>query len=251
MGYTPCVSIDGYPASSSPSSFAAAINSRLAVPSYVSIDIDCVGDATGGIAYISVTAEQDLDTGVKLYCAILEDHEIATSAWGGYNGQEMMWIPVVAPTPTAGTILNFTGPYPQTINVQGSYTLNPAIHPYDNLNIAAIVQGYQSNSEKEVFNGYFAQVASTGIAGDESGFNNGGALLGAWPNPSTGEFSISSFVPQGSTGSVEIFDIAGRSIEEFIAGSVENMSIEESGLYFIRLTTSTGEVVRRQVAVLR
>ncbi len=84
-------------ASSSPGTYAASINNRLSVPSYVNIEVSCVGDETGGTAYISVTAEQDLDTGVKLWSAILEDHEVATGSWGGYNGQEMMWIPVVAP----------------------------------------------------------------------------------------------------------------------------------------------------------
>ncbi len=251
MGYTPCVSIDGYSASSSPSSYAASINARLAVPSYVSIGVNCVGDETGGTAYFSVTAEQDLDTGVKLWTVILEDHEIATSAWGGYNGQEMMWIPVVAPTPTSGTVLNFTGPYPQTIEVQGNYTLIPSQHPIENLNVAAIVQGYQSNSEKEVFNAFFEPYPMSGVAEDETSFINSNALLGAYPNPSTGTFSISSILPDGVTGTIEVFDVAGRSIEQRSAGSIQNMHIEGTGLYFVRLTTSTGEILSRQVAVIR
>jgi len=218
----------------------------------VSIEVNCVGNESGGTAYISVTAEQDLDTGVKLWSAILEDHEIATSAWGGYNGQEMMWIPVVAPTPTAGTVLNFTGPYPQTIDVQGTYTLTPASHPFANLNFAVIVQGYQSNVQKEVFNAYFNTLSyASGVSGDEAAMVSENALLGAWPNPSNGMFSVSSVIPQGATGTVEVFDITGRSVETFSAGSVQSVSIEEAGIYFIRLTTSSGEVLNRQVAVVR
>ena len=164
----------------------------------------------------------------------------------------MMWIPVVAPTATSGTVLNFTGPYPQTIELQGNYTLNVSAHPYDNLNVAAIVQGYQSNSVKEVFNAFFAPIANvTGIDDNESEMTNSTALLGAYPNPSTGSFSVSSMIPDGTTGIVEIFDIAGRSIEHFSAGAVQTMNIEETGVYFIRLTTSSGEVVRKQVAVVR
>ena len=212
-----------------------------------------MGDETGGTAYISVTAEQDLDTGVKLWSAILEDHEIATSAWGsGYNGKEMMWIPVVAPTPTSGTVLNFTGPYPQTIEIQGNYTLNPSIHPFDNLNIGVIVQGYQSASTKEAFNAYFNTLSyASGTAEDASAAVEGSALLGAWPNPSNGAFSVSSYVPQGTTGTVEIFDVSGRSVEQFEAGSMQNMTIEESGIYFLRLTTSSGEIVNNQIAIVR
>jgi len=252
LGYTPCVSIDGYSASSSPSSYAGSINSRLSVPSYVSIDVNCVGDETGGTAYISVTAEQDLDTGVKLWSAILEDHEVATGSWGGYNGQEMMWIPVVAPTPTAGTVLNFTGPYPQTIMVEGDYTLNTSAHPFDNLNMGVIVQGYQSNEEKEVFNAYFSTLTyASGVEDEGSASVENGSLLGTWPNPSAGAFSIASQLPQGVTATIEIFDVSGRSVDVFEAGAIQSMNIEEPGVYFIRMTTSSGEVVNRQVAVVR
>jgi hypothetical protein len=164
----------------------------------------------------------------------------------------MMWIPVVAPTPTAGTVLNFTGPYPQTIEVQGNYTLNPSIHPYENLNIAVIVQGYQSNETKEVFNGYFNSLGDlTSVSDGSAAQIEGSALLGAWPNPSTGNFSVAAQLPAGVSGTVEIFDIAGRSIETFTAGSVQSMNISEAGLYFVRLTTSTGEIVNRQIAIVR
>ncbi|MCK5785225.1 MAG: hypothetical protein KAH54_01560, partial [Candidatus Sabulitectum sp.] len=95
---TPNVKIDGLTASSSPSSYANSINNRLAVASHVSIAVNMVGDASGGTAYVSVTAEQALPSGtIKVSTVILEDHEIATSAWGGYSGQEMMWIPVANP----------------------------------------------------------------------------------------------------------------------------------------------------------
>jgi hypothetical protein len=89
------------------------------------------------------------------------------------------------------------------------------------------------------------------VSEDEAAAVNGNALLGAWPNPSTGLFSVSSVVPQGTTGTVDIFDITGRSVEHFDAGSVQSVSIEDSGVYFVRLTTGAGEVVMRQVAVIR
>lgn len=163
-----------------------------------------------------------------------------------------MWIPVVSPTATSGTVLNFTGPYPQTIELQGNYTLNPSSHPYDNLNVSVIVQGYQSNSIKEVFNAFFAPLATvTGIDGSESMMVNSTPLLAAYPNPSTGSFSVSSILPDGTTGTIDVFDIAGRSVEHFSAGAVQSMNIEETGLYFIKLTTSSGEVVNAQVAVVR
>lgn len=247
---TPTVKIDGLTAGSSPSGYAAAINSRLAVPSYTDIDVSIVGDATGGTAYIEVTAEQAPSSGtIKVWSVILEDHEIATSAWGGYNGKEMMWIPVAFPLGSAGSVLNFTGPYPQTIQVSGAYSLTPAQHPYDNLNVATFVQ--YTTGTKEVLNASFVDLSSMGIYDPETFPVVTSSVLSAWPNPTTGAFSVSSFVPQGTTGTVEIFDISGRSIVQFNSGSVESMCIEETGVYFIRLTTSTGEIVRRQVAVIR
>jgi len=237
-------------AGSSPSGFAAAINNRLTVPSYVSIDVNMVGDASGGTAYINVTAEQEpaASDPIKVWSVILEDHEMAGPSWGLYNGMEMMWIPVGFPLGAQGSVLNFTGPYPQTISVTGSYTLNPATDIFDNLNVATYVQ-YTAGT-KEVLNASFIDLpdTNTGIYEDVSVENS---VLGAWPNPTTGVFSVSSLVPQGNTGTVEIFDITGRSVSHFDAGSVQNISIEEAGVYFIRLTTSSGEVLRRQVAVIR
>ena len=247
---TPTVKIDGLTASSSASAYAAAINTRLAVPSIIDIDVNMVGDENGGIAYVSVTAEEAPPSGtIKVSTVILEDHEIASSAWGGYSGMEMMWIPITAPLGNSGTVLNFTGPYPETIEVSGSYTLTPSIHPYDNLNVATYVQ---LTGTKEMLNASFIDLHDTTSISD-AGWAPvvSSSVLNAWPNPSTGAFSVSSFVPQGTTGTVEIFDVSGRSVEQFGAGSLETVFIEETGVYFIRLTTSNGEVSRRQVAVIK
>ncbi|MCK5035072.1 MAG: T9SS type A sorting domain-containing protein [Candidatus Sabulitectum sp.] len=249
---TPTVKIDGLAASSSSSTYNTAINNRLAVPCYMDIDVNMVGDENGGTAYISVTAEQAPAAGtIKVNTVILEDHEVATSAWGGYNGMEMMWIPVAYPLGTGGNVLNFTGPYPQTIEVSGSYTLNSASHPYDNLNVATYVQF--STGTKEVLNASFIDLhdTSTGIYDTEEPLEVTSSVLNAWPNPTTGTFAVSSLVPSGTIGAVEIFDISGRSIHQFTAGSIENVHIEETGVYFIRLTADTGEVVNAQVAVIR
>ncbi len=243
---TPTVKIDGQNAAYSPSTFTNAINNRLAVPADVSISVNMVGDASGGTAYIDVTAEVAPPSGViKVYSVITEDHEIATSAWGYYSGKEMMWIPVAFPLPNAGRVLNFTGPYPQTLQVSGSYTLTPSQHIFDNLSVATFVQ----TSTKTVLNASFVDLpdTGTGIYGDELSTID----LHAWPSPTTGSFSVSAVLPAGVTGSVEIFDITGRSVEQFDAGSVENHYLQETGVYFIRLTTSSGEIVRKQIAVIK
>ena len=218
------------------------------MPSYIDISVNCVGDASGGTAYVTVTAEQEPPEGtIKVWANILEDHEIATSAWGGYNGQEMMWIPVARPLGANGQVLEFTGPYPQTLSVEGSYTLNPVQHIFDNLNVSAWVQ--LSTGNKEVLNASFNDLpdTNTGIYEGAEDYS----VLAAWPNPTSGAFSVVAQIPQGVTGTVEIFDVAGRAVSTFDAGSSTTMNIDEPGVYFIRLTTSTGEVVNRQIAVVR
>ncbi|OPX32124.1 MAG: hypothetical protein B1H09_01225 [Gemmatimonadaceae bacterium 4484_173] len=223
------------------------VDNRLAVPAYLTIDADMVGDATGGTVTYTITAEQDLGSTLKLYSAIVQSGQVAGSAYGTFNGLTLHHIPVVMPCGNTGTAIEFTGPYPQTIQVVKPYTLDPSQHIFDELELASFVL---DTSLKESMNAAFMDVPDTNT-GISSGDEVYSGVLTTWPNPTTGNFSISSSVPQGTTGTVEIFDIAGRSIDQFNAGTVQNMTIEKTGIYFIRLTTSTGEVVRRQVAVIR
>jgi len=243
------VKFDG---TASSSTYTATINARLAVPAYIDFDIEYIGDASGGMAYIGVTAEQaPASSGeIRVWSVILEDHEIATSAWGLFNGQEMMWIPVASPLDIVGEVLNFTGPYPQTINVSGSYTLTPE-YPIDNLNVATFVQ-YTSGTTREVLNANFMDLpdSATGTYGDETA-SSPAAVLTVGPNPSFGYLSINCLLPAGDTGTVQVFDIAGRVVQSFPADCTASTFIEESGLYFVQLTTSSGEIIKRHLAIIR
>jgi len=235
----------------SQSTWTSHVNNRLAVPSYLTIVADMVGNASGGTVTYTLTAEQDLGTSsLKLYSAIVQSNEIATSAYGVYSGQTLAWMPKVMPCGNTGTVVDFTGPYPQTIQVVKTYTLNPSQHIFNNLDLVSFVL---DTSSEEVMNAAFMDVPDTNTSGvsSESETVVCSGVLSAWPNPTTGAFSVSSSVPGGTTGNVEIFDITGRSVDQFDAGSVHSMSIEKAGIYFIRLTTSAGEVVRKQIAVIR
>jgi len=248
-GYVPTFVADGVFVSAgwSQTVWTNHVNNRLAVPAYLTIDADMVGDASGGIVTYTITAEQDLGSTLKLYSAIVQSGQVAGSAYGTFSGKTLHFVPVVMPCGNTGTAISFSGPYPQTIQVVKPYTLNPSQHIFDNLELASFVL---DTSLKESMNAAFMDVPDTNT-GISSGDEVYSGVLTTWPNPTTGNFSISSSVSQGTTGTVEIFDIAGRSIDQFNAGTVQNMTIEETGIYFIRLTTSTGEVVRRQVAVIR
>lgn len=239
-------------ASYNPSAYAAAINGRLAVPSYMDIDVNMVGDASGGTAYISVTAEQEPSQSypIKVWCIITEDHDMAGTGWGGYTGQEMMYLPVAWPLGTQGQTLNFTGPYPQTISVSGDYTLNPSAHTFDNLNVATWVQ--YSTGTRECLNADYMDLpdTATGVYGDETGYSPV-TMLTAGPNPSTGSVTINCGLPADVTGTVSIFDITGRVVDTFPAAAAIQTQLQESGVYFVHLSTTSGELVRRQLTVVR
>ena len=249
--YTPTVKMDGLAANYNPDSYDSTIANRLAQPAYIDFDINFVGDSLGGTAYYSITAEQEpaLSGPIKAWSVIMEDHEIGTSAWGGYYNQELMWLPVAFPLGTQGYTLDFTGPYPQTISFIGTYTLDPLQHPIDNLNVTTFVQ--YTTGTKEVLNANFMDLPdpATGVSGDED--TPLSAELTVGPNPSNGFLSIGAVLPGEESGSITIYDIAGRITGSFTAEESVDTFIEESGVYFVRLTTESGETLQRQLTVIR
>lgn len=243
---------DGTTASASPGTYGSSITNRQGIPSYVDIDVNMVGNASGGTAYISVTAEQELTyTGqLKVWSIICEDHDIIGSGWGAYSpGTEMMWLPVAWSLGTQGNVLNFTGPYPQTISVSGTYTLNPTAHTYSNLNVVTFVQ--PTAGTKAVLNADFMDLpdTATGIE-DQGGIGIGSSDLSIWPNPSSGFMSIGTLLPDGASGTVSIFSIAGRTVDSFDAAPVTPFSVNEPGVYFVVLETSDGSVLTERFTVV-
>jgi hypothetical protein len=228
------------------------INTRVATPAYVTINAIFSGDASGGTAYYAVTAEQDLGaTGqIKLWGAILEDHDIATSAYGVYNGQELMWEPRAFPLGSQGQVVNFTGPYPQTVNLQGTYTLDPVTMTFSNLNAVTFLQA--STGTKQVYNAQFIDLPDTGTSvGESAGIGLSDLVLTLGPNPTTGYISIASSLPAGTSGTIRVFDLQGRIVDEFIAGGATSVCPADPGVYFVRLETTSGEVLTERFTVVR
>ena len=223
----------------------AAINSRLNVPSILDIDVSVGGDATSGVVYYNITAEEDLQAGglVRILSALVESDISANSSWGGYNGQTIHWIPRISPLGNAGITLNFEGPYPQTISVQGEYTIDPS-WDFENMGIVVFVMDYE---DKEVFNAYY-EVDLNSIMGIESGAEALSMTVG--PNPSSGQFSALCSIPDGGTGTVEVFDLSGRTVAAAPSSSAD-FSVDRSGLYLVRLTSPQGGSITRSVAVTR
>lgn len=246
---TPTVKMDGSASSYTPSTYPAAIANRLAVPCHVAIETQFTGDSTGGTGTFFITAEDDPGTSgvIKVWSVVIQDSVTAAgSGWGGYAGKELMWLPVAWPLGTAGQALSFTGPYPQTVEVSGDYTLNPARHLYDDLRVVTWVQ--LATGTRQVLNANYRLLA------DPQGFEGpaiGSVALHAGPNPCGGQFTVSATLPEGLTGTVSVFDIAGRMLESFPAGSARGVSVDNAGLYFVRLVTVDGETAGTRIAVVR
>jgi hypothetical protein len=244
-GYTPSFFCDGIWENIGWNQTACqnTINSRLNVPSYLDIDITVGGDENEGVVYYNIIAEQDLQPGslIRLLSAVVENDIVANSAWGGYNGQIVDWIPRMAPVGNSGMTLEFQGPYPETLQVQGTYTIDPS-WDFENMGIVAFVIDFQ---DKEVYNAFYADSlgAIMGIEGTEPAL---GMTVG--PNPSSGYFSAACTMPAGVTGTLDVFDLSGRKVLSADA-SEASFVIDESGLYFVRLTASDGTVITRSVAV--
>ncbi len=254
VGGTPTVKMDGLASGYTPSSYPSMIASRLADPCYLDIDVSMAGDSTGGTAYVNLTAEQDLGvTGtVKVWCVIVEDNQLAAgTSWGGYNGMTLNWLPVAWPLGAVGTVVSFTGPYPQTINLAHSYTLTPSIHTFANLRVITFVQPV-TGTVKEVLNAHYMDLPdATGIEDPV----DPGALpeidLQLWPNPCRGTLSVGSAVPAGSSGVISIFDISGRLVTSFEASTVDHVEITEPGVYLARLVASGGLSESARFTVVR
>jgi hypothetical protein len=254
-GYTPTFEIDGLNelVGWTPATILGWINARLATPSYLSISQYFVGNASGGTVTYTLTAEQALgSTGeIKLWSAILEDHDIASSGYGLYAGLELMWEPRAWPCGSSGQVVTFTGPYPQTITVNKTYTLDPVTMTFSNLNAIAFVQ--QSTGNNQIFNASFIDLPDTNTGVYEEGTAPviEMADLEIGPNPTSGTLNIYSLLPTGTSGNVSIFDLNGRIVDEFSAGGAVTTTIDTPGVYFVRMETSSGEILTRSCTVLR
>jgi len=249
VSYTPNNKFDGQNYSYNPSTYATSIADRLAEPSHLEIFPEIMGDASGGTGNFAFVAEQDLEPSGSLeaYAVIIEDHEIASSSWGGYSGMEMMWIPVAFPLGTSGTTISFNGSYPDTAYVEGSYTLDPKVHIFDNLRLVTWVQ--ETSGSKEVMNAHYMDLPDTWNGIYET--NSEDIQLTLASNPSVGIIGIQTVLPDGVSGTVSVYDMQGRLVHTLPAGVQTVTDVEEPGVYFVRLSTSAGEAITRQCTVLK
>lgn len=122
------------------------------------------------------------------------------------------------------------------------------------LRVVDTARGWVMAQSASDFSIFPQSVLSAGFPAVASRF----AVLGAWPNPARGAFSVSLSLPEGGRGArLELLDLAGRRVADVplgaLAAGVHVVPLPGAGLrpglYLVRLT-GPGATSTRKVAVL-
>ncbi|MCK5036697.1 MAG: T9SS type A sorting domain-containing protein, partial [Candidatus Sabulitectum sp.] len=197
-----------------------------------------------------IIAEEDPQWTVpmNLWPIIVEDNIPGVGYWAGSVFEQAFRKNVFG---YYGETLVFEGPYPDTIFTEAEYNILSS-WDVDELHLATFVQcAYQANLH-EVENCHWAKLMDIPMGIDDAGWGNGSdMLLSVGPNPSMGTINISAVLPGNSAGTIEVFNLAGRMVASGSASEMRDVTVDESGIYLVRLSTSSGMSVTESVAVIR
>lgn len=235
------------------SNLQGPFNTRAAVPAIIAIDMLRIGDASSGTITFQIIAEEDpgWTVSMMLWPILVEDNIPGAGYWAGsvfeqafrknlfgYFGEELVF---------EGTS------YPDTLLIETPYTIDPS-WDVNELHLATFVQcNYQANDD-EVENAHwigFLDIGPEMGIGDAAWSNTEVPLLSVGPNPSSGVFSVNAVIPSTTTGTVEVFNISGRRIASGSVEELQSVSVDEAGIYVVRLSTSGGMSVTESIAVIR
>ncbi len=229
------------------SSYLTAYNNRMAVPCHLDILACRNGGTSSGIVSIRLIAEQDLGmTSTRAFAILLEDDVPGAGYWSSSTFPYAFRDNLMG---VAGTVVEFSAPYPDTVFVEVPYNLSPS-WVATNLYLATFVQAY-SSSDKEVANSRFDNFLGLPQGMEDGAPGAGATSVTAEPNPSIGLFTVSASMPEGVSGLVTIFDMAGRELASFDASALPvQVAAPGPGVYFARLSTSSGGLDAARVVVL-
>ena len=228
----------------------SVFNTRAAIPAIIALDVARNGDETSGTISIMIVAEEDplWTVPMMVWPILVEDNIPGVGYWSGSVFEQAFRDNIIG---YYGEQISFEGPYPDTIYVDADYTIDSA-WDVNELYLATFVQcAYQYNDD-EVENAHWAKFLDLEM-GIEDGEWNGWQqpVLSVGPNPGTGTFSIAAGVPENGTGFVEVFNLSGRSVCSGSTEEMQSVTVDESGIYLIRLTTDMGVSVTESVAVIK
>jgi hypothetical protein len=232
-----------------PANFQAQYDQRLTVPAIIAIDVARNGDNVSGNLSFRIIAEEDPQWSVtmKLWPIIVEDKIPGVGLWSGSTFEQAFRDNVCG---YFGETLVFEGPYPDTIFVDADYTI-PSTWNVNELHLATFVQCDYHADSTEVENCNWSKFLDIETGIGDAGWNTNELLLSVGPNPSCGTFSVSAATPENTNGTVEVFNIAGRLVSSGSVTEMQNISVDESGIYLVKLSTPDGMSVTESVAVIR
>ncbi len=245
----PYLIFDGIQVTAAPS-LESHFNNRLNTPAYIDIMVARNGDETSGTVSIRIIAEQEPQwqegTVMRVWPILVEDNIPGVGYWAGSVFEQAFRDNLLGPY---GEVVEFAAPYPDTIFVDAEYTVAPSWDA-NSLFLATFLQCTYQQGDHEVPNADWQKFLDI-PQGLEDGFTPFGPVLTVTPNPGSGAFTAFSVLPEGSTGTLQVFDLAGRTVLTSPAGEQTGFALAESGVYFVRLLTDTGTSVIRTIAVIR
>jgi hypothetical protein len=230
--------------------FQTLFDQRVSVPAVIAIDVARIGDEASGTLSFRIIAEEDPGWTVPmmLWPILVEDNIPGVGYWAGSVFEQAFRDNLLGPY---GEEITFDGTFPDTVYADANYAVDPSWDANE-LYLATFVQCAYQYSEHEVENCNWAKFLDIQTGIGEAEWNRTDApFLSASPNPSNGEFSIAAVLPENSTGTVQVFNLAGRMVYSGSATEPSTVSVTESGVYLMRLTTSQGASVTGSIVVIR
>ncbi len=245
----PYLIFDGIQVTAAPS-LENHFNNRLATPAYIDILVARNGDETSGSISIRIIAEQEPqwlpETVMRVWPILVENNVPGVGYWAGGVFEQAFRDNLLGPY---GSEISFSAPYPDTVFIDAGYEIAPAWNA-DELYLATFLQCSYQQGDHEVPNADWQKFLLI-----PEGVGEGAPamvpVLEVGPNPSHGTFTATATIPAGVSGTLQVFDTAGRSLLSVQAGGTSTFTASESGLYFVRLLLETGVSVSRAVAVIR
>lgn len=246
----PWIQFDGViKASTSAPGLNNAFNNRIDVPTNLSIFVARNGDDQTGTVSVGLVAEDEIETSapMRLFATVVEDEVPGTGYWAGDYFYQAFRDNLFG---VAGPVVEFTGPYPDTVYFEAEYDISEWVA--DNLHLATFVQEYTS-SDKEVINARYDKFMDLQTGIEEGWLMPESPQIVLGPNPSSGPITVTPMLPEGATGTVSVYDLYGRRVAAggAVNGVPEGFDLADSGVYLVRLTTDSGAAVSRTVAVIR
>lgn len=232
------------------STLQTTFNNRLAVPAIIGIDVARNGDESSGTISIEIVAEEDPGWTVPMmvWPILVEDNIPGVGFWAGSVFEQAFRDNLLG---YYGQEISFEGPYPQTIYVDAEYEISPS-WDVNELYLATFVQCSYQYDDTEVENAHWSKFLDLETGIEDGGLNGWDMpVLSVGPSPSSGTFSVAAAIPENGSGHIEVYDLSGRTVASGSASNLNSVTVDESGIYLVRLTTDSGVSVTESVVVTR